>query len=141
MSLSAVVYRSKKHLQLGNDEGVAQFIPERGEVYFENDELSRKYRQQLQAAHTRLGNITEIAGLRDEIARLSVPSNILRDKILYSGSHSGDFIPLDELSLLLDEIRIVRRTGKASKEMRSFLDRIEELVRTATNETNPIVFV
>jgi len=141
VGLDAVVYRNKKHLHLGEDEKSAQLIPERGEVYFENDELSRKHREQLIAAGARLGNITEIAELRDELSRLTVPASILREKVLYSGSHSGDFIPFDELSVLLDEIHLVRRTGKASRELQSFLDSIEELIRAATNETNPIVFV
>jgi hypothetical protein len=36
---------------------------------------------------------------------------------------------------------LVRETGQASIELLSFLDCMEGLIRTATKETNPIVFV
>ena len=92
MGLDAVVYRNKKHLQLGPHKEIAQLIPDTGEVYFENDEISRRLREQLQAAHFRLGNITEIAELRDEVIRLAGPNSMLYKRVLYSGSHSGDFV-------------------------------------------------
>jgi hypothetical protein len=44
MGLTAVVYRNRRHLELGSDERASQLIPETGEVYFENDEIARKYR-------------------------------------------------------------------------------------------------
>ena len=141
MGLDAVVYRNRKHLQLGPDEETAQLIPDTGQVYFDNDETSRRHYDQLKAADIRLGNISKIAELRDEMIQLAGTTNMLYQKVLYSGSHSGDFVPLDELRLMLDEIRSVRRTGKPSKELRRFLDQMEELIRTATNESNPIVFV
>jgi hypothetical protein len=141
VGLDAVVYRNRQHLQLGHDAREAKTMQETGEVYFEDDEITRRYREQLKANKMRLGNVTEIAELRDEISRLAVPARILRDKILYSGSHSGDSIPVGKLAAVIDEIRSIRSTGNASKELNAFLDSIEELVRTALNETNPIVFV
>lgn len=122
MGLDAVVYRNKKHLQLGLDERASQLIPETGEVYFENDEISRKHREQVKAAEFRLGNIMVIAELRDELVRLVGPNNTLFGKILYSGSHSGDFIALRELPPISHEIALVRGTGRQSEEMNFFLN-------------------
>lgn len=95
MGLDAVVYRNIAHLKLGSDEELAQLVSETGEVHFQNDELSRKYRPQLEAAEHRLGNVTEIADLREEIIRFVGPESVKVKKMLYSGAHSGDIIPLD----------------------------------------------
>jgi len=141
VGLDAVVYRNRQHLQLGQDTEAAKLIPETGEIYFEDNQVGKKHSDYLKAYEARLGNIAEIAELRDEIIRLAVPTPILCEKILYSGFHSGDSVPVDQLTLLLAEVRSIRNTGKASTELWSFLDRIEELIRTATSETNPIVFV
>jgi hypothetical protein len=141
MGLSAVVYRNRKHLRLGSDENAAQLIPETGEVYFQNDEISRKYRDQRHATEHRLGNITEIAELRDEIARLIGPESLILQKALYSGTHSGDTIPVDSIPALLAELESIRSSRKGSPEMRRFITSLEELIRAAKDEGNPIVFV
>src|ERR1700730_11277776 len=83
MGLDAVVYRNRKHLRLGSDENAAHLISETGEVYFHNDEISRKYRDQRRATERRLGNITEIAELRDEIAQLIAPESLILRKVLH----------------------------------------------------------
>lgn len=141
MGLDAVVYRNRKNLQLGPDEEFAHLVPETGETYFENDEISRKHRERFQAAHRRLGNIAEIAFLRNEILQLGAGAGKLYSKVLYSGSHSGDFIAVNELPLLLEEIASLRKRGKHSEEMEGFLNQMEALVRAAINEPNPVVFV
>ena len=79
MGLDAVVYGNRVHLRMGSDEELAQLLPETGEVYFQNDELSRKYGPQLEAAAHRLGNVTEIAELREEVIRF-VPPNIQEER-------------------------------------------------------------
>jgi hypothetical protein len=140
VGLDAVVYRNRKQLQLGPDEKFAQVVPETGETYFENDEISRRHRDRLQAAHYRLGNITEISYLRDEVLRLGAPTWQLCSKVLYSGSHSVDFIAVNELPSLLQEI-VSLQTSEPSKELRDFLDEMEGLIRVAMREGNPIVFV
>jgi hypothetical protein len=141
MGLDAVVYRNRKHLRLESDENAAQLIPETGEVYFHNDEISRKYRRQRHATEHRLGNITEIAELRDEIAQLIGPEALILQKVLHSGTHSGDTIPLDLIPALLAELESIRSSRKQSPEMRRFVTALEELIRAARDEGNPIVFV
>jgi hypothetical protein len=141
MGLDAVVYRNKTHLKLGPDEKVAQLVPQTGEVYFESDALSREYRHQLKAVANRLGNVTEISTLREEVARLIGPNAFIVQKILYSGTHSGDTIPVELLSSLSTELSLLRGTCEQSSELRGLISSLEELIRAAKDEANPIVFV
>jgi hypothetical protein len=141
MGLDAVVYRNKSNLQLGNDEQLAHLVSDTGEIYFDDDAASRRHAQELEAVHMRLGNITMISSLREEIARIVGADSILYQKFLYSGSHSGDFIPMDELPRLAGEMSLVRESGKQSCDLRNLLGRIEELAQAALHERNPIVFV
>ncbi|MGA8873231.1 MAG: hypothetical protein WB460_18945 [Candidatus Acidiferrales bacterium] len=141
MGLDAVVYRSKSNLQLGSDEQLAHLVPDTGEIYFDDDAASRRHSQELEAIHVRFGNIAMISELREEIARIVGADSILYQKIVYSGSHSGDFIPVDELARLAEEIPFVRKSGKPSRDLRDLVDRVEELTQAALHERNPIVFV
>ena len=141
MGLDAVVYRNKSNLQLGADEQFAQLIPGTGEIYFDDNAASRRHSQELEAVRVRLGNIAMISALREEIARTVGADSILHQKIVYSGSHSGDFIPIDELARLAEEMSLVRKSGNLSSDLRDLLDRVEELTQAALHERNPIVFV
>jgi hypothetical protein len=126
---------------MGPDEKVAQLVPETGEVYFENSELSRKYRNKCHAGEHRLGNLTEIAELREEITRLIGHESLVVQKILCSGTHSGDTIPIESLSSLSSEMTLISSDGQQSPELRRFVRSIEELIEVAKLEGNPIVFV
>ncbi len=139
MGLDAVVFRNIRHLELGSDKESAQLIPETGQVFFEDDEVSGKYRDRVQAAHFRLGNIRAIAELREEVAKLMGPESLLCRKVLYSGSHSGDFVPRDELGTIDEEIASLQCKGKVSGELGNFLSAMKELIRVAVAEGNPIV--
>lgn len=141
MGLDAVVYRSRDNLQLGADEKFARLIPDTGEVHFDDDDVSRRHDQEREAAHARLGNIAMISALRDEVGRLVGPQSLLYTKVLYDGTHSGDFIPITQLPDLLEEISRVRKASNQSRDLRDFLDSTEKLAQIALHERNPIVFV
>src|ERR1700722_13378666 len=141
MGLDAVVYRNRKHLKLGPDENAAQLVSETGEVYFENDEISRKYRGERHAVERRLGNIAEIAKLREQISRLRGSESVVLQKVLHLGTHSGDSIPLDAIPALSAELNLIRSSREHSPEVQRFLTSLEELIRAAKDEGNPIVFV
>jgi hypothetical protein len=141
MGLDAVVYRNKKHLNLGPDEETARVIPDTGEVYFEKAELSKKYLTRHHAADHRLGNVSEIAELRDEVTRLAAPESPLIKKVLYSGTHSGDVIALGGLHELSAELDLIRKTGRESPQLQRLMGALEELIQAAKYEGNPIVFV
>ena len=140
MGVDAVVYRNKNHLELGPDEDAAQLVGETGEVYFEDEGLARKYRNQIKAVEFRLGNIAEISALKTEVSRLIGPESLLVQRILCSGTHSGSVVPLQSLSTLSTELKYLKGTSKQSDELRRFLASLEELVQSAMSESNPIVF-
>ena len=141
MGLNAIVYRNRKHLELGSDDKAAAVLPQTGEVYFENNETLKKHQHQLRAVEQRLGNIAEISALKEEASRLIGPESVLIQKILFSETHSGDTIPLTNLAQLSVELDIIRGTGRESPQLQHFVAALEELVQAATDEGNPIVFV
>ena len=141
MGLDAVVYRNKEHIELGRDEEHAKIDPGTGEVYFEDVRLSRKYYNQREAVNHRLGNISAIAELDSEVIPLIGPKSVTAQKILYSGTHSGDKIPLEDLPKLTTELRAIRLSGQGSPLLLEFVAALEVLIQAANHEGNPIVFV
>ena len=140
MGLAAVVYRNKENLQLGADEPLAVVL-DNGQVYFDDVAAERRHEGNLQAAHVRFGNIALISALREEIGRIAGPQSLLYTKVVHSGSHSGDFIPTTQLARLSEDISAIRKSNKQSPELRHFLEDLEELIRVALYERNPIAFV
>lgn len=140
MGLDAVVYRNKRHLNLGLDEKFASLHTKTGEVYFESDELSLKRVDQCRATSHRLGNLSEVSALREEATRLVGPESLIVQKALYSGTHSGDTIAGESLFELAAELDSVKKT-KSSPEFRLFLQAFEDLINIARREDNPIVLV
>jgi hypothetical protein len=141
MGLDAVVYRNKHNRTLGDDEPVARVAEDTGEVYFEDNEIARRHHTEREAAHARLGNLATISALRAEIGRIAGPRGLLYTKFVYSGSHSGDIIPVAEFARLSKEISSLRETNGLSEDLGLFLSSVEELLQAAIRERNPIVFV
>jgi len=147
MGLDAVVYKRLEEISLapGTDLSTLRVEDTTGEVYFENDAviLSSGDRE---AVHKRLGNITAIMWVRDEIEKL-LPSlrrnSILLRKVVYDGTHSGDFIPVEDLPALKRELSVVRQRvtpNRVSDLLHEFLDSMDELIAAAEQQGNPIVF-
>jgi predicted acyltransferase (DUF342 family) len=141
VGLSAVVYKNKKHIDLGNDKELAEVVLSTGEIYFQNNQATRKYAAQLRAVECRLGNVAEIAAVREEASRFVASESVLLREVLYSGTHSGDVVSVQDIALLSSEISSIGNARQASPELRSFARLLGELVRAAQNERNPIVFV
>jgi hypothetical protein len=110
-------------------------------VYFEDPKLDRKYLPKREAVSHRLGNIAAISILSDELSKLIGSESFLERKVLYSGTHSGDFIPVRDLDQLSAELGRVRTAGHSSPLMQEFVTALEELIQAAKEEGNPIVFV
>lgn len=88
----------------------------------------------------RLGNIAEISALREELIRLYGPQNFIAERVLFSGTHSGDMIPLDSLPALEAEIDSICTASRPSAGFRRFLDSLRELIQASREQENPIVF-
>jgi hypothetical protein len=86
-----------------------------------------------------------IAWLSERVASAlaSIPNPLLITKVLYSGTHSGDVLNASDLPQLQREIQMVKENagGPAALEIQQFLGDIEELIRAAQEQGNPIVFV
>ncbi len=144
MGINALVYVNKKNLADGSEYDETEVDEETGELLV--DELQSEFqREKLIAVERRLGNAALIRFLHEEIARLvglqSVP--VLLGQVLYSGTHSGDYISLEDVSRLSQEIALLaeRAHGQKTAEIGAQLDALRELVKAAETERNPIVFV
>jgi len=141
MGLDAVVYRNRAHIELGRDAEYAKQDPRTGEVYFEDLILSRKYDREREAVSRRLGNVAAVADLVEQVVQLLGSDSFIAQKILYSGTHSGDSIPLKDIPELAAELHAIRQSARLSPLLGEFLNAFEELIKAANDEGNPIVFV
>ena len=145
MGLNAVVYRSRERLNIDVESLGAVRDDLTGEYYFPTPEHDGKFpRDIFIAKNFRIGNITGVAELREELsALLQGNHSILLEKCFYSGSHSGDLMEIVSLPALESEISTLleRRKLALSPYLLSVLRGMLELVETAKTENNPIVFV
>jgi hypothetical protein len=145
MSLDAVVYKSKKNLNFNPELEHALVDNETGEVYFEEPASRAKYPlHALTAIHKRLGNLDNIARLRQEIRQAVGHDNtLLHTRWLYNAFHSGDVIGLEDLDSMEKELEFVKKAteGTRSRSLESFLQDVSELIVAARSQANPIVFI
>jgi hypothetical protein len=94
--------------------------------------------------HHRLGNIALIALLEDELARESGRFPILLKQVLYSGTHAGDFLSVEAIPSLQDELRTLAAfkcsTPEADVFLAEFRAQMSELADTAMSVDKPIAF-
>jgi len=83
-----------------------------------------------------------IAWLADEALPLVGKNSVLFRRVLYSGSHSGDSVGLEELNTLESEIKVPRDnlSGRTSA-LENFLNDMSDLISKAREEGSPIFFV
>ncbi|HEY1800307.1 MAG TPA: hypothetical protein VGG46_05165 [Terriglobales bacterium] len=142
MGLDACVYKNKANLPFDVDALGASFDPATGEYFFEDVELDRKYpHEAFKAISRRLGNIAAIAELREELAGVLDNNSVVMSKVIYSGSHAGDFLPLALLASLESELSAINEYQKHGSELiTEFVANMRELIAAARREGNPIVF-
>jgi len=90
------------------------------------------------AADERLGNLAQVTHLREIAEGLLSADSLLVRQVLYSGSHCGDCIALDELPQLKRELNVLRSQQHA--DVVAFVAVMLALVNAAETELNPIVF-
>jgi hypothetical protein len=144
MGLDAVVYVNQKNLPMSLDRENLEVDPLTGEVYFSDDEIASRHPTEIfTAIHRRLGNVNLLAEVLASVSHVVKSDSILRGKVLKSFSHSGDIIPYDDLDALANEIRLIKDQNResGSSALEEFFEDLSQLVRTAKQEQNPIVFV
>ena len=92
----------------------------------------------------RLGNVSLIGNLRAELQRRPSHFPILLSKVIYSGSHGGDFLPVDSVPALRKELEALREFRCKIREsddfMACFRDQMLQLVAASLSVNKPIVF-
>lgn len=94
--------------------------------------------------HHRLGNIGLIGLLRAELQHEADRFPILVTKVIYSGSHAGDFLRADEVPTLQRELELLSEfrcsSRKADRFMAAFREQMSELATTALSISKPMAF-
>jgi hypothetical protein len=142
MGLDAVVYKNIENLPEPQRAQVKLVDPLTGELDFANGPTLALRTEDLFAAQVRVGNISSVAWIREQIeSRWADKCPLILNAILYSGTHSGDFIPLEQVRGIKLEIAGLDCTDASiSAKLSTFLEQITQLVIAAEIEANPIVF-
>src|SRR6185295_6292368 len=140
MGLDAVVFRNAGKLASTYDVKIVGVDSQTGEAQVAPGDSARLPRAALVAVRYRLGNLDEVARLREVIAgALKDPKSILMSKVLYSASHSGDVIGTGEVPGVRRELSVLM--SMADARLDAFRSSMNELLDAAEAEQNPIVFV
>src|SRR5262249_39513892 len=123
MGLDAIVYRGKANLPFDPDSVGAVLDESTGEYYFPNPALEsvreREFPRETRiAAKKRLGNMSVVAALRQEIEQVLDCQSLIVSKVLFSGTHAGDTISLDSIPALENELLRLRRYANENDSVR-----------------------
>jgi hypothetical protein len=142
MGLDAVVYKSRERFPVDPAGLGLRMEPDTREWYSDNGYLPDAIKiAGVEALHRCLGNVSSIAELHREAARVLRPQSLILCRVLYDGSHCGDFIGFERMTELKEEIELLRRSEPLTQIMASFLDDLDQLVAEAEEQRNPVVFV
>ena len=91
-----------------------------------------------------IGNIALVAFLREEIGRWPDRFPMVLSRVVFSGTHCGDFIPADEVSQLVPEVEALAALHCPDPQdeefLRVFERQMNELVAGALRVSKPIAF-
>ena len=96
-------------------------------------------KEERQLACKRLGNVSQVALLRESASRILGAHSLVVSRVLYDATHSGDSLTTAELQPLVAELQSLQRDHDA--EVQVFARDMLELVHTATRYDRPIQFV
>lgn len=105
----------------------------------------------MNAGSSHLGNMEYIHGVRDALASVSsqLPTcPILLDKVLFSGTHTGDILSVRQVRRLAQELermksvdlRLAGIPKEQLKSLRSVISELSRLAKTALELKKPIAF-
>jgi hypothetical protein len=94
--------------------------------------------------HHYIGNIALVCVLRNELQKWSENFQIILEKILYSGTHAGDFLTLEDIEKLSKEIDFLEKLRGSTEQNQEFLNdfrvKLCDLVQASTKVSKPISF-
>jgi len=81
-----------------------------------------------------------VGHLRNSLREIEPDLPVLLEKVLYSGTHCGDELSLEDIERALAEIRLIQTKPIADGDVQNFLNLFGELLQTARSHGLPIVF-
>ena len=94
--------------------------------------------------HHRIGNLAQVGLLRSELQREAPAFPILLTKVLYSGTHAGDYLTLNDIADLKAELEGLVTFVCSQQSNQEYVDwlrrQMTELVEAATRVGKPISF-
>jgi len=92
-----------------------------------------------------LGNITRIKNVRDFLKGLQGEPGpkfpILLKKVVYDGTHTGDWVPIKQSGALLKEVSLVLHSSDIlTQSEKEFFESMKRLCEASIQTGNPIVF-
>ena len=144
MGLDAVVYKNIRTLEPGLRERIRIADSATGQLEFlTQGPPDPNYNDELLAVGVRIGNAALVDWLRGEFrSRWDGRCQGILETVLFSSSHSGDFIALGELDRIRREIEECDLGGRLlPQHLTGFFEAIRKLLDAAEAEGNPIVFV
>lgn len=145
MTLRAVVYINQKNLPADLFDYAVEVDKVTGEVYSDAREFQIRFpKDMLTATKVELGSIVLVSDLYQKIeAIMDHPRSLVLSKILYSGSHCGDVLPVEDVPTLRKELHQIAQSYEVSKDpaVARLLQQLRLLADKAEEQGNPIVFV
>jgi len=143
MGLHAVVYKNRKNLPFDPEQVGATLDGRTGEFYFQDSSAEKRFNGKVVVAVNRhFGNVSAVDRLSKAVERsLGRQNSLLQNKVLFNGTHAGDVIEPVHLHRLGAEIEEVRSSSLVNQlpALAEFI-RMEDLLKAALEEGNPIVF-
>ena len=94
--------------------------------------------------HHFIGNIALVGLLREELATDPGTFPLLLKKVVYSGTHCGDFVPVEEIEPLAREVQALAnlkcQNPEAPPYLEAFRKQMSDLVDCASRVKKPIYF-
>lgn len=91
-----------------------------------------------------IGNASHVGLLRSELEKDATKFSILLEKVLYSGTHTGDYLSGKDVLKLQKELKALAEFAASDKDSQSFVDefrvQIAELANAALSVKKPISF-
>jgi hypothetical protein len=162
MSLNAVVYCDcveRQRLKVPHPRPELLFIDDTGYPNIRSndphdEDLHDQWEAQNPCSHEHfhlverwLGNVASVGEIRQKLEQLSEdPSSeypVLTSKVVYDGSHSGDFLTGKEVVRLRGEVAGLRKIVEANADATQwddFLSKLEDLVGGSLRVNKPISF-
>lgn len=92
----------------------------------------------------RIGSATHVGLLRKELEKDAKKFPVLLEKVLYSGTHTGDYLSGRKILKLQRELKVLAKFAASSKSSQSIVDefreQMEELANSALAVEKPISF-